>query len=83
MDFQTISINEYNNLLQERQELNQLKEKLSTAESVTTRSLDRMKNVLSGYYEVGMGRHPRPSYVFFPIDEYSIWHDFGLNPSLT
>lgn len=67
MDFQTISIDEYNSLLQDKQELNQLKEKLRKAEPVTLHSLGKMKDVLSGWYEVGIGTRWRPHYVFFPV----------------
>lgn len=51
---------------QVQEELEQLKAKIANSESVNLYSLDHMKLVIKGSYEVGMG--PRVRYVFFPVD---------------
>ena len=51
---------------QAQQELDQLKAKIANSESVNLHTLNSMKHVIQGSYEVGMV--PRTRYVFFPVN---------------
>jgi len=51
-----------------REELERMKNNIKNAQPVTVNSLNYMKDVLEGYYEIGIGRYPKPNYVFLHVD---------------